>query len=186
VPALIRWVPEAQFPYPIGYDTPHYLAAGMVYAESLHPFPLLYFVLARLYNIGVDPIYSMKVLPTILYGLFGFSTFLLAKRQFRWSNWKSLLLVFFVAFSPAMLRGSWDLNKQMLALVLFVSSLCLLDGLRRTVNIVFFVGFSVLVAMSHELVYGLMAAVQILLLLLNLLPLFKRESVDIAKISKRM
>jgi hypothetical protein len=183
VPAIIRWIPEAQFPYPIGYDTPWYLAAGKLYAENLQPFPLLYFMLGRLYNMGIDPLISMKIIPTVLYGLLGLSTFFLARKTLVWNSWKSFILVLAVALSPAMLRASWDLNKQALALVFFVSSLSLLRSLRNVKSAVAFIGLSMLTSMSHELIYGLMTAVYILLIINVIFRGFKGEGVDLKKLS---
>jgi len=182
-PALIRWVPEAQFPYPIGYDTPWYLASAKLYAENLRPFPLLYFILGRLYNIGIDPIISMKFIPTVLYGLLGLSTYLLARKTLMWSKWKSFILVLAVALSPAMLRASWDLNKQALALVFFVLSLSLLRSLRDVKSAVAFIGLSMLTSASHQLIYGLMTAVYVLLIVNVIFRGFKGEEVDLRKLS---
>lgn len=182
-PALIRWVPEAQFPYPIGYDTPWYLASARLYAENMRPFPLLFFILGRLYSMGVDPLISMKLLPTVLYGLLGLSTFLLARRTLMWGSWKSFTLVLVVALSPAMLRASWDLNKQVLALVFFVSSLSLLRGLRSVESAAAFICLSILTSASHELIYGLMTAVYILLIVNVILRGFKGMGVDLKKLS---
>jgi hypothetical protein len=183
VPAAVRWIPEAQFPYPIGFDTPWYLASAKLYAENLQPFPLLYFILGRLYNVGIDPLISMKIMPTALYGLLGLSTFLLARRTFMWSGWKSLILVLAVALSPAMLRASWDLNKQALALIFFISSLSLLRSLRSLRSAAAFIILSVLTSMSHELIFGLMTAVYILLALNVIFRVFKGEEADLKKIS---
>lgn len=178
LPALIRWIPEAQFPYPIGYDTPHYLAAAKIRAGDFNPFPLLYFILARLCNVGIDPIVSMKFIPTIIYGLLGLSSFLLAKRLLKWDNWKGLALVVTLALSPAMLRASWDLNRQMLALVFFISSLSLLRSPNGK-GFIAFIGLSMLTAMSHQLIYGLMTAVQLLILLSKLVAPLRGKSVDV-------
>ena len=181
-PTVIRWIPEAQFPYPIGYDTPWYLTSAKLYAENPKPFPLLYFILGVLYNMGIDPLISMKIIPTVLYGLLGLSTFFLARKTLMWSCWKSFLLVLAVALSPAMLRASWDLNKQALALVFFVSSLSLLRSLRDMRSVATFVGLSVLTSMSHELIYGLMTAVYILLILNMIYRVFKGEEADLKKL----
>jgi len=181
--ALIRWIPEAQFPYPIGYDTPWYLASAKLYAENPRPFPLLYFILGRLYSIGIDPIISMKFMPTLLYGLLGLSTYLLARKTLMWSRWKSFTLVLAVALSPAMLRASWDLNKQALALVFFVSSLSLLKSLRSVKGAAAFIALSMLTSASHQLIYGLMTAVYILLVVNVVFRGFKGMKVDLRRLS---
>ncbi|MFB0522142.1 MAG: hypothetical protein ACETV1_00090, partial [Candidatus Bathyarchaeia archaeon] len=79
IPAFVRWIPEAQFPYPIGYDTPLYISWGKHYASNPVAFPLMLPLLGGLYASGFDLVAVMTYLPTLLYGLLGLSAFLFSR-----------------------------------------------------------------------------------------------------------
>jgi len=86
---IIRSIPEMLFPYPIGFDTPLYFVFGKNYASNGQFFPLLNFILGRLYAAGIDMVPTMKILPTMIYGLFGFGVYLFGRLRLRLSEWES-------------------------------------------------------------------------------------------------
>ena len=164
-PAVIRWIPEAQFPYPIGFDTPMYLAMAKVYSRGGSFFPLLYRILGWLYILGVDPIVAMKALPTVLYGFLGLSAYCFARSCLGWDEKRSLIASCWLAVSPVSLRVSWDLNKQVFATVLLFFALSMVGRLRDVRGALVFVVLCILVASSHQLVFALMCGVLFFMLL---------------------
>lgn len=159
IPALIRWIPEAQFPYPIGFDTPIRLAEAKTCAGSPALFPLLIRVLGWFCIAGADPILVMKYLPTVLYGLLGVSAYYFARSYLGWDRKGSILAAVVLAFSIASLRVSWDLNKQVFATIFLFLALSQLGNLRSPCRIALFVGFGLLVASSHQLIFALMSGI---------------------------
>jgi len=99
IPALIRWIPETQFPYPIGFDTPLYISWGRHYVSNPTIFPLIQPLLGLLYALGLDMVAVMKYLPTLLYGFLGFSAYRFSRCYLGWNLKKSLLAVLLVALS---------------------------------------------------------------------------------------
>jgi hypothetical protein len=178
VPVLIRWVPEAQFPYPIGYDTPSYLAAAKAYSRSKELFPLFFRILGWLRSMGLDPVVAMKYLPTLLYGFLGVSVFYFARSYLGWDVGKGLLTVFVLVFSAVSLRISWDLNRQVFATMLLFLALSQIPKLRSGLRAALFIGLVLLVAASHELVLALMDGILAYLLLCEGFQVVKQKSVD--------
>ena len=159
IPALIRWIPEAQFPYPIGFDTPLYISWGRHYASNPTAFPLVLPLLGGLYALGLDMVAVMKYLPTLLYGLLGLSTYRFSRFHLGWRLEKCLLAVFLVALSFASLRVSWDMHKQLMATVFLFLALSWLNNLRRPLGLASFAVFSFLAAFSHEVVFAILMTV---------------------------
>jgi hypothetical protein len=152
VPAAVRWIPEAQFPYPIGFDTPLYLAMGKNYISNPTPFRLFVIVLGALYLLKVDLLAAMKVLPTLTYCLLGFATFRFAKKYLGWSSFASLLASISLPLSVAMLRMSWDMHKLTLGIALLLLTLSYWRELDDRRGKFMFSMLSFFTFISHELV----------------------------------
>ncbi len=159
IPALIRWIPEAQFPYPIGFDTPLYISLGRHFASNPTIFPLIRPLLGVLYALGLDMIVVMKYLPTLLYGFLGFSTYRFSRFYLGWRLEKSLLAVLLVALSFVSLRLSWDMHKQLMGTAFLLLALSYVKSLEKPSGFVAFCIFSFLSAFSHELVFAVLMTV---------------------------
>jgi len=183
IPALIRWVPEAQFPYPIGFDTPSYLAEAKAYSKNLDFFPLLFRILGWMYAVGLDSVVAMKFLPTLFYGFLGISVYYFARSYLGLDRWRSLLTVGVLAFSVVSLRVSWDLNKQVFATVPLFLALSQLKRLHSPYRSGLFVVLGLLVASSHQLVFALMSGILLYLIVSEAYRFCKGRGVDIRLIS---
>lgn len=168
IPLIIRVIPELQFPYPIGFDTAEYLASAKLYSIKMQIFPLFFQLLGWLYLLGIDPIISMKILPTLLYGILGLSVYIFARYYLRWNNLISLLSCILFSISLASLRVSWDLNKETFATIFLILSLSMLGNLRSWNRGIILIAFSLIVASSHELIFALMFFILLYVALIEL------------------
>lgn len=159
IPALIRWIPEVQFPYPIGFDTPFYISWGRHYASNLTVFPLIQPLLGVLYALGLDMVVVMKCLPTLLYGFLGYSTYRFSHFYLGWPLKKSLLAVLLVALSFVSLRVSWDMHKQLMGTAFLLLALSYLKTLENPFRFIAFSVFSFLAAFSHQFVFAMLMTV---------------------------
>jgi hypothetical protein len=172
IPATIRAIPEIQFPYPIGYDTPLYFAYAKYHAqEGLWP-PYRLFqtvILGGLYAIGIDAVIAMKILPTIIYGFFGLSIYLLAKNYLQWNNTKSLLASIITTLSIANLRISWDLHDQMLGLVFLTLTVSIIKSITKKPHItITFIILTTLTILAHQLTGVILISLLLILALTNI------------------
>ena len=158
----IRSIPELLFPYPIGFDTPLYFVFGKNYASNGQFFPLLNFILGRLYAAGIDMVPTMKILPTMIYGLFGFGVYLFSKLRLKLSGWESLTISVMAVLSHAALRMSWDMHKLMLAITLIILAASF-EYLAKWYSRLAYGILMLLALASHELI----AAIAILYLLVK-------------------
>jgi len=168
IPAIIRAVPEIQFPYPIGFDTPLYFAFAKYHAQvGLWP-PYRLFqtvILGGLYTIGIDAVIAMKILPTIIYGFFGLSIYLLAKNYLQWNNIKSLLTSIITTLSIANLRISWDMHDLMLGLVFLTLTI---STIKKPQNTIAFVIFATLTILAHQLTAIILISILLILTLTDI------------------
>ena len=149
---IIRFIPEAIFPYVIGFDTPLYFVMGKEWIKRPLPFPLFVALLGSLYFIGVDLLLAMKILPILLYGLLGYASFMFAVKYLLWSNFASLLASLNLSLSIAMLRISWDMHKLTLGVALMLLSLSFWRSMKDVKSRAFFLILSTLTIISHELI----------------------------------
>jgi hypothetical protein len=168
IPAIIRAIPEIQFPYPIGFDTPLYFAFAKYHAQiGLWP-PYRLFqtvILGGLYTIGIDAVIAMKILPTIIYGFFGLSIYLLAKNYLQWNNTKSLLTSIITTLSIANLRISWDMHDLMLGLVFLTLTI---STIKKPQNTIAFVVFATLTILAHQLTAIILISILLILTLTDI------------------
>jgi len=165
IPVIVRAIPEIQFPYPIGFDTPLYFAFAKYHAqEGLWP-PYRLFqtvILGGLYTIGIDAVIAMKILPTIIFGLFGLSIYLLAKNYLQWNNTKSLLTSIITTLSIANLRISWDMHDLMLGLVFLTLTI---STIKKPQNTIAFLIFATLTILAHQLTAIILISILLILTL---------------------
>ncbi|MEM3162648.1 MAG: hypothetical protein QW056_06660, partial [Candidatus Bathyarchaeia archaeon] len=158
IPALIRFIPEMMFPYPIGFDTPLYLAMAKDFAAHPQPFRLFIVIIGLLHVLGVDLMVAMKFLPTLVYCLLGFSIFKFANRHLGWRDYHALLASINLTISVAMLRISWDMHKLALGVALLLLTLSMSKTLyvseptRLDAGRIAFFTLSMLTLITHELI----------------------------------
>lgn len=152
IPMIIRWIPEAQFPYPIGFDTPLYLAFGKYYASHPSPFLLFNEILGLLYTAKLDLLQVMKYLPTITYGILGTSIYTFTTKNLKWTPPKALATTINTALSVALLRISWDMHKLTLGIALILLALSYINELNTIKNKITFTTLGILTIISHELI----------------------------------
>lgn len=131
VAVILRLIPEIlALPYPIGYDVINYYLPVMKNFDGYwtvvsNQFPLyvsLLYTISELFRI--DPRLVISTSIVLVFGLFSLVIFSIGKNLLRLNNLQSIFLSVFVIFQLAVLRTSWDLHKDMLALTL--SFFCLL------------------------------------------------------------
>ena len=129
IPFLVRMIPELLTRYPVGYDTSHYIWAILNYpqVDKIPLFdnrfaPLTYLILF-LINIPLPfhPIHTMKVLPSITFGLMGWALYRYGEA--RSNKWIGILMTLFFTFNLSSLRLSWDLHKQVTAFLFLILAL---------------------------------------------------------------
>jgi len=125
IAVLVRVIPELEaLPYPIGYDVINYYLPVLVnfdnhWASASNQFPLYVMLLHVVILITrIDPRLVVTAAAVILFGLFSVVVYSIAKNNFHLSRYQSIFLSLFVIFQVSVLRTSWDLHKDMLALTI--------------------------------------------------------------------
>lgn len=132
VAVILRLIPEIlALPYPIGYDVINYYLPVMENFDGYWPtisnqFP---FYVSLLYAISevfhVDPRLIISSSIVLVFGLFSLVIFSIGRNLLHLNNLQSIFLSVFVIFQLSVLRTSWDLHKDMLAITLtFFCLLC--------------------------------------------------------------
>ena len=122
---LVRVIPELEaLPFPIGYDVINYYLPVLVnfdnhWASASNQFPLYVVLLHVIISIThFDPRLVVTATAVFIFGLFSVVVYSIAKNNFHLSNYQSIFLSLFVIFQVSVLRTSWDLLKDMLALTI--------------------------------------------------------------------
>ncbi len=156
----IRLVPEIlSYPYPIGFDTVFYAAriqSGVVWSSSrsLSSMWLYEGVLISVDKIvQMDPFLLLKVVAPLLFGLNVCGIYFLSRRALNWRIKTALIAAFFFAFQLASLRLSWDLHRNLLGSAILLFALPLTKGIQKDRNYWMLLGLSVLLVLSHVLVF---------------------------------
>lgn len=156
VPFSIRLIPELLVRFPIGYDTPHYVWAILNY-DHLEVFPLFngrfsplaYFLLHVIHTAtGLHPVVLMKVVPAVFFGLLGLMLHRYGEKSVNGRFGLVMSLLF--ALNLASLRLSWDLHKQVSALVFLVAALPLLKEEMNLKRGALLSGLIVLSVLAHQ------------------------------------
>ena len=122
---FLRLIPEIlASPYPIGYDVINYYLPIMKNFDQYWPaisnqFPLYISLLHMISEVlRVDPRIVITSSIILIFGLFSLVIFSIARNLLHLNNLQSIFLSLFVIFQLSVLRTSWDLHKDMLALTL--------------------------------------------------------------------
>lgn len=187
VPLLVRAVPEiVSYPWPIGFDTVRYYApvvgASQIYGFagvlSLFGGGSAAFLSVLLAFFGavfqVDGFLFLKFFAPVLHGFLGFALFYFSSSYLGWSDRKSLVCAVLCTSYFAVLRITWELFRNTLGLVFLFLAVSQTRSLGERRGSLFFVFFSLLCLLTHELVAVLLFCVVAYLLLLELrsLPVF--------------
>lgn len=158
IPFGIRFIPEwLAYPYPIGFDTAAYYIPIMQARLALTGgptnfvgtiLPFLLFTYAY-FPIG-NAILTMKIIPPLLLGFLGWSTYLFGRKTLKWNRFWSLALAFTASLNIVTLRISWDLHRNIMGLGLVMLALALLSEEKSTVRLVGLAFVTSLAVTTHE------------------------------------
>ncbi|TLX88409.1 MAG: hypothetical protein E6L04_00765 [Thaumarchaeota archaeon] len=136
VAVILRLVPEIlAFPYPIGYDVINYYFPILKnfddhWISVSNQFPLYIVLLHAITSIfHIDPRVVITASAVLIFGSFSLVIHSIARNIFHLSNYQSIFLSLFVIFQVSVLRTSWDLHKDMLALTITLYCLSYLDSI---------------------------------------------------------
>jgi len=125
VAVILRLVPEIlAFPHPIGYDVINYYLPILTnfddhWTSVSNQFPLYIALLHAITSIfHIDPRIVITASAVLIFGSFSLVIHSIARNIFHLSNYQSIFLSLFVIFQVSVLRTSWDLHKDMLALTI--------------------------------------------------------------------
>jgi hypothetical protein len=128
---ILRLIPEIiALPYPIGYDVINYYLPILIdfddhWRSASNQFPLYVLLLHAITAVSqFDPRIVITGSIVLIFGLFSLVLYSIAKNIFHLNNFQSIFLSTFVIFQVSLLRTSWDLHKDMLALT--ITLFCLL------------------------------------------------------------
>ncbi len=165
IPFLIRSVPELLAgSFPIGFDTVNLYVpfqvscnrdgiGGCLGAVSgTHAAPLLYVILAGASIVGASPFLVAKVLGPSLAGALGLSLFTFSTRRLGWSAGSGVVLASIAFLTLPVLRLSWDLHRNTLALSFVLFSMSTASPETRLRPNAVSLGLLAFAALSHELV----------------------------------
>ncbi len=165
IPFLIRSVPELLAgSFPIGFDTVNLYVpfqvscnrdgiGGCLGAVSeTHAAPLLYVILAGASIVGASPFLVAKVLGPSLAGALGLSLFTFSTRRLGWSAGSGVVLASIAFLTLPVLRLSWDLHRNTLALSFVLFSMSTPSPETRLRPNAVSLGLLAFAALSHELV----------------------------------
>lgn len=160
--AGIRSYPEIKAGYwPIGYDTLNSYLPALVkfdgnFGRWIFGSDLFYILLwpfIKLFN--ADPSISLKVAGCVLYGGLAGTLYLFSRKYLNWGILMSLLVGLLFMIQPPSLRMSWDLFRNMLALIFFLPAFYCLYTNHKMKNLIWLLVFSFLIVLSNPLVAGL-------------------------------
>jgi hypothetical protein len=152
--AVLRAIPQMQFPYAIGFDSPIYMYFAKTHSANptlVRPFED---ALGLAYLAGFNMMNVMQVVPPILYGFFGTAGYTFAKRVLKWGDGLSLIAALNLCLSVAALRISWDMFDLLFGLTLLLYSISYLEKFRtmKWRGKALFVILSGVTLVSHQLV----------------------------------
>jgi len=178
VAVILRLVPEIlAFPYPIGYDVINYYLPILknfddTWTSVSNQFPLYILLLHAITSIfQIDPRIVITASAVMIFGSFSLVIYSIAKKIFHLNNFQSIFLSFFVIFQVSLLRTSWDLHKDMLALTITLYCLSYLGSISNVSKRIMLtiLPLSIISVLSDRMIGFLLISVYILY------SLFKRE-----------
>ncbi len=131
IAVILRLIPEIlAYPYPIGYDVINYYLPILKNFEDHWPaisnqFPLYISLLHTTSSVlHVDPRIVVSSSIVLIFGLFSVVIFSISRNLLHLNNLQCMFMSVFVIFQVSVLRTSWDLHKDMVALT--ITFFCLL------------------------------------------------------------
>jgi len=154
----VRAIPEIKAGiWPIGYDTFNTYAAELVTYQGplinwLKTANLIYFLFLPFKLAGLDVSFIIKLFGPLLFGGLALSFYYFARYFVGLKPLKAFLATLLIIFQLATLRLSWDLYRNELGLIFLFWALINLHNLKKIKNWILVSLFSILVALSNELV----------------------------------
>ena len=164
VACSVRLTPEIiAYPIPIGYDVINYYIPVLTNFENhwsivSTQFPLYVLILHFVSSITtLAPKILVPAAGILIYVLFSVSVYYLGRRLFKLDNSSSFFLSLFVIFQSSLLRTTWDLQKDMLALTAMFFAISLgLTSKDISRGIFFLVLGLCIVSVLSDRMYGLL------------------------------
>lgn len=170
----IRLIPEIlSYPYPIGFDTVYYAArikSDVIWASSTSFFSSWLYegILISVERIlHVDPFLFLKLVAPFLFGLNACGIYFFARKALNWRAKTALVAAFLFAFELASLRLSWDLHRNLLGFAVLLLTLPLITRIQKKKDYVILLGLSILLVLSHALVFAMLLTVVLAVFLGN-------------------
>jgi hypothetical protein len=165
ISCIIRIIPELfAYPYPIGYDVVNYyipvlanFKAHWIVISGQFPLYILILHLINIYS-GLSPHLTVTTFTTVVFGFFGVSVFLIARRLLELDIHHSIFLTIFVIFQIAVLREAWDLHRDIFALLTMFLTFSLIGRERKKIcikSIPLALGLSVITAITDGMIGAL-------------------------------
>lgn len=170
VACSVRLIPEIiAYPIPTGYDVINYYIPVLTNFENhwsivSTQFPLYVLILHFISSItSFAPKILVPAAGILIYVLFSVSIYYLGKRLFRLDNSDSFFLSLFVIFQSSLLRTTWDLHKDMLALTAMFFAISLgLTSKDISKGLFFLVLGLCIVSVLSDRMYGLLLVVTLI------------------------
>jgi hypothetical protein len=131
---IVRLLPELfAYPNPIGYDVVnYYIPITTNYANHWHQisseFPLYVSILHSVHVItGINAYLVVVGLAIAIFGFFTVSIFLIARKMLKTDIKFALFITIFVIFQMAVLRTTWDLHRDVLAISMMLCVFVLIN-----------------------------------------------------------
>jgi hypothetical protein len=162
---IVRIIPELfAYPYPIGYDVVNYyipvlanFKAHWLVISGQFPLYILVLHLINIYS-GLSPHLTVTTFSTVVFGFFGVSVFLIARRLMELGTHHSIFLTIFVIFQIAVLREAWDLHRDLFAFLTMFLTFSLIGRKRKKIctrYVSFALALSVITAISDGMIGAL-------------------------------
>jgi hypothetical protein len=162
---IVRIIPELfAYPYPIGYDVVNYyipvlanFKAHWLVISGQFPLYILVLHLINIYS-GLSPHLTVTTFSTVVFGFFGVSVFLIARRLMELGTHHSIFLTIFVIFQIAVLREAWDLHRDLFAFLTMFLTFALIGRKRKKIStryVAFALALSVITAISDGMIGAL-------------------------------
>ncbi len=162
----IRLVPEIlSYPYPIGFDTVYYAArikSDVIWASSTSFFSSWLYegiLISTERILRVDPFLFLKLVAPFLFGLNTCGIYFFARKALNWRVRTALVAAFLFALELASLRLSWDLHRNLLGSAVLLLTLPLITRVQKKKDYMILLGLSILLVLSHALVFAMLLAV---------------------------
>jgi hypothetical protein len=171
IAVIVRVIPELEaLPYPIGYDVINYYLPVLVnfdnhWVSASNQFPLYVVILHVIVSIiNIDPRVVVTATAVIIFGLFSLVVYSIAKNNFHLNIYQGIFLSLFVIFQVSVLRTSWDLHKDLLALTITLYCLSYLGTISNASKriLLTILPLSVISVLSDRMIGFLLTSVYIL------------------------